>query len=42
MGENMIENFLGFLYITFIRIDFQKKEQRSFRIKQNKSLKSGW
>jgi len=39
MGENMIENLLGFLYVTFIRIEFQKKEQISFKSKQNKSLK---
>ncbi len=39
MGENMIENLLGFLYVTFIRIEFQKKGQISFKSKQNKSLK---
>jgi hypothetical protein len=39
MGENMIENILHFLYVTFIRIDFQKKEQISFKSKQNKSFK---
>jgi len=39
MGENMRENLLGFLHITFIIIDFQKKEQISFKSKQNKSLK---
>jgi hypothetical protein len=39
MGENMTKDRLGFLYITFIRIDFQKIEQISFKIKQNKSLK---
>jgi len=38
MGENMIKNLLGFLSVTFIRIEFQKKEQISFKSKQNKSL----
>ncbi len=34
MGENMIENILHFLYVTIIRIDFQKKQQISFKSKQ--------